>query len=60
MGMIDVKRFIIEYYQEGCKRWTRHTFLEYASLEDARKEVNSYKEHKLGIKFRILKVEEVK
>jgi hypothetical protein len=55
-----MKYFIIEYYQEGCKKWTRHTFTEYTSLEDARKEVNSYKEHKLGIKFRILKVEEIK
>ena len=49
--------YIIEYYQTGCKKWTRHTFQEYTSLEHARKEVDSYKEHNLGIKFRILKVE---
>ena len=55
-----MKRFIIEYYQEGCKKWTRHTFIDYATLEDARKEVESYNDHDLGIKFRILKIEEVK
>lgn len=53
------KYFIIEYFQPSCNNWTRHTFTDYKSLEEAVKEVNSYKEHDLGIKFRVLKVEEV-
>lgn len=52
--------YIIEFYQEGCKKWIRHTFLEYASLKDAKREVDSYKQHKLGVKFRILKVTTIK
>jgi hypothetical protein len=52
--------YIIEYYQPGCKKWIRHTFIDYVSLEDARREVKSYHEHGLKVKFRILKVTEVK
>lgn len=53
------KYYIIEYYQKGIKDWTRHNFTNYKLLKDAKKEVTSYKEHKLGIKFRILEVKEV-
>jgi len=53
------EHYIIEYYQKGIKNWTRHTFIDYLTLEEAKKEVTSYREHDLGIKFRILLVKEV-
>lgn len=53
------KYYIIEYYQKGANIWVRHTFTDYSTLNDAKKEVESYKEHKLGIKFRILEVKVV-
>ena len=50
------------YYQIFCwsklfKLWIPHDLRKYSSLQDAKKEVRSYKEHKLGIKFRIIKTE---
>lgn len=51
--------YIIEYYQSSIKKWTRHTFIDYKTLSEAKKEVLSYKEHKLGIKFRIMLVKQV-
>ena len=54
-----MKYFIIEYFQESMNKWTRHTFIDYNTFEEAKKEVDSYIDHDLGIKFRIMKVEEV-
>ncbi len=42
------------------KIWIDFSFKKYSSLQAAQKEVNSYKEHKLGVKFRILKIEIIK
>lgn len=55
-----MKYFIIEYFQSSCNKWTRHTLTEYETYKEAKSEVESYKEHELGLKFRILKVEEIK
>lgn len=55
-----MKYYRIEYFQKGCNDWVAHTFTNYKTLEEAKKEIDSYKEHKLGIKFRILEVKEVK
>jgi hypothetical protein len=42
------------------KLWASYNFKKYSSLQAAQKEVNSYKEHKLGVKFRIVKTEIIK
>jgi len=53
------------YYQVSCwstlfKLWIPHDFKKYSSLQAAQKTVNSYKENKLGVKFRIQKIEIIK
>lgn len=50
----------IQYWNWLFKIWTPHNFNKYSSLQEAQKEVNSYKEHKLGVKFRIVKTEFLK
>jgi hypothetical protein len=40
--------------------WIPHNFKKYSSLQAAKKEVSSYKDHNLGVKFRIQKVEIIK
>jgi hypothetical protein len=42
------------------KLWIPHNFKKYSSLQAAQKAIDSYKEHKLGIKFRIQKIEIIK
>jgi len=53
------------YYQiqyRNClfEMWIPHNFNKYSSLQAAQKEISSYKEHKLGVKFRIQKIEIIK
>jgi len=50
----------IQYWNWLFKTWTLHNFKEYSSLQQAKEEVNSYKEHNLGVKFRIQKIEIIK
>jgi hypothetical protein len=50
----------IQYWNWLFKIWTPHNFHKYSSLQTAKKIVNSYKENKLGIKFRIQKIEIIK
>jgi hypothetical protein len=40
--------------------WIPHNFKKYSSLQAAKKEISSYKDHNLGVKFRIQKVEIIK
>jgi hypothetical protein len=47
----------IQNWNNLCKFWSNHNFYKYSSLQDAKKEINSYKENKLGVKFRIVKIE---
>jgi hypothetical protein len=47
----------IQYWNWLFKIWVPHNFHKYYSLQAAQEEVNSYKEHKLGVKFRIVKNE---
>jgi hypothetical protein len=47
----------IFYRNKLFKVWSPHNFDKYSSLQSAQKEINSYKEHKLGVKFRIVKTE---
>jgi hypothetical protein len=51
------KYYIIEYWNWLFKIWIPHDFIKYCSLQSAQKEIDSYKEHKLGVKFRITKNE---
>ena len=53
------------YYNISCwsklfKLWIPHDFKKYSSLQAAQKSIDSYKEHKLGVKFRIQKIEIIK
>jgi hypothetical protein len=42
------------------KIWINFDLKKYSSLQAAKERVNSYKEHKSGVKFRILKIEILK
>ena len=50
----------ISTWSKLFKMWIPHDFKKYSSLQDAQKIVNSYKENKLGTKFRIQKIETIK
>jgi hypothetical protein len=50
----------IQYWNWLFKIWIPHDFNKYSSLQKAKEEVNSYKKHKLGVKFRIVKTEFLK
>lgn len=50
----------VSYWNELFKLWSSHDFKKYSSLQAAQKTVNSYKEHELGVKFRIQKIETIK
>lgn len=50
----------VSYWNKMFKLWIPHDFKKYSSLQAAQKAVDSYKEHKLGIKFRIQKIEIIK
>jgi hypothetical protein len=50
----------VSYWNELFKFWIPHDFKKYSSLQAAQKTVNSYKEHKLGVKIRIQKIETIK
>ena len=50
----------IQYWNWLFKIWSPHDFNKYSSLQRAKEEVNSYKQHKLGVKFRIQKIEIIK
>jgi hypothetical protein len=39
------------------KIWINFDLKKYSSLQAAKERVSSYKEHKLGVRFRILKIE---
>jgi hypothetical protein len=47
----------IEYWNKLFNMWTFHDSTEYSSLQEAKNEIKSYKEHELGVKFRIIKTE---
>ena len=42
------------------KMWINFDLKKYSSLQAAKERVNSYKEHKLGVKFRIIKIKILK
>ena len=44
----------IEYYNKMWKDWLAFDSLFYKTEEDAQKRIDEYKEHKLGIKTRII------
>jgi hypothetical protein len=50
----------IQYRNRLFEMWSPHNFKKYSSLQAAQKEVSSYKDHKLGVKFRIQKIEIIK
>lgn len=50
----------ISYWNKLFKMWIPHDFKKYSSLQTAQKTVESYQEQKLGVKFRIQKIEELK
>jgi hypothetical protein len=50
----------VSYWSKLFKLWIPHNFKKYSSLQEAQKAIDSYKEHKLGVKFRIQKIEIVK
>jgi hypothetical protein len=60
MAKINKTFYQVQYWNWLFKIWIPHNFKEYSSLQRAKKEVNSYEEHKLGVKFRIQKIEIIK
>jgi hypothetical protein len=50
----------VSYWSKLFKLWIPHNFKKYSSLQEAQKAIDSYKEHKLGVKFRIQKIEIIK
>jgi hypothetical protein len=50
----------VSHWNNLFKLWIPHDFKKYYSLQAAQKIVNSYKEHGLGTKFRIQKIETIK
>jgi len=50
----------IEYWNSLFKKWVRHDFKKYKTLQMAQEILSSYKENKLGLKFQILKMEIIK
>lgn len=50
----------IQDWNSLSKIWTNFNFKKYSSLQAAQKRINSYKQHKLGVKFRIVKTEIIK
>lgn len=54
------KYYQVSYWNKLFKLWIPHDFKKYSSLQAAQKTVDSYKEHKLGTKFRIQKIETIK
>jgi hypothetical protein len=50
----------VSYWNKLFKLWTSHNFKKYSSLQEAQEAIDSYKEHKLGVKFRIQKIEIIK
>lgn len=50
-------KYQIEYWNQLFQLWIPYDSVEYSSLQAAKKEIESYKEHKLGVKFRIIKTE---
>jgi hypothetical protein len=54
------KYYRIETWNCLSEIWVNHDLNKYSSLQAAQKEINSYKEHKLGVKFRIVNTEILK
>jgi hypothetical protein len=54
------KYYQIQYWNWLFKIWIPHDFNKYSSLQKAKEEVDSYKKHKLGVKFKIVKTELLK
>jgi hypothetical protein len=50
----------VYYWSSLFAMWIPHNFKKYSSLQAAKKEISSYKDHNLGVKFRIQKVEIIK
>ena len=63
MVKLDLKYFfkMNKYYQIECwshlfKSWIRHDFINYKNVKKATQEVENFKSHGLGTKFRILEI----
>ena len=52
--------YTIEYWNNLFKIWIKHNHIKYKNLQSAKKEISSYKENKVGIKFRLTKTSIVK
>jgi hypothetical protein len=50
----------VSYWSTLFKLWIPHDFKKYSSLQAAQKTVDSYKQHKLGVKLQIQKIETLK
>lgn len=47
----------IEYYNKLWKSWIRFDQKEYKTQQSAHARINEYKEHKTGLKLRLVKTE---
>jgi len=54
------KYYQIKYWNQLFNLWINHDQKKYKTLQSAQQTVISYKENKLGIKFKIYKIEIVK
>lgn len=52
--------FKIEYFNKLFNLWIPYDIKKYSSLQAAQNEITSYKNHKLGVKLRIVKTEIIK
>lgn len=51
------KYYLIQYFNKIINNWVAYNQTKYSSLLAAQKEVKSYREHKLNLKVRIMKIE---
>lgn len=50
----------VEYWNKLFNLWIKHCHKKYKTLQNAKDEISSYKDHKLGLKLRIIKIEIIK
>jgi hypothetical protein len=50
----------IQYWNKLFNLWVSHNYKKYKTLQEAQEVVSSFKEHRLGIKFRILEIKIIK
>jgi hypothetical protein len=50
------KHYRIECWNTLFRKWIFHNYKKYKNLQEAQKVISSYKENKLGVKFRTIEI----